>query len=175
MSEEKNVEEVTSKDEKKCKCRALVVMTIVSLVMSFAALTLSVLNFNPSLGSQDNGGKKVVISKQFDKGKTLEKAKATGKPVVVFFYTDWCHFCQSFAPTYNKISKDSKIKKNVAVAYVNCEKPENQALIQEYGVQGFPTVYVIKTNGEKVQLDNGTFFNEDSKTVVRDRILEFAE
>jgi len=169
MSEEQNNETVNS-GEKKCKCNYVAVIAIVSLILSVASLTLSVLNFNPSTGGEN--GKKVVISKQYDKGKSLDKAKATGKPIVVFFYTDWCHFCQSFAPAYNKISKDKNIKKNVAVAYVNCEKPENQSLMQEYNVKGFPTVYVIKANGEKVQLDNGTFFGDDAKTVVRDKILE---
>ena len=159
-------------EEKKCNFNLLVGLVILSLVLSVTSLTLSILGLRGDISFNGQGNKKVVISKQYDKGKSMEKAKATGKPVIVFFYTDWCHFCQSFAPTFNKISKDSKIKKNFAIAYVNCEKPENSALMKEYNVQGFPTVFVVKEDGSKVQLDNGTFFNPDSKTVVRDRALE---
>lgn len=170
MSEENQVNNPT--EEKKCKFNLLIGLVILSLVLSVTSLTLSILGLRGDVSIGGQGNKKVVISKQYDKGKSMEKAKATGKPIIVFFYTDWCHFCQSFAPTFNKISKDSKIKKNFAVAYVNCEKEENRPLMQEYNVQGFPTVYVIKTDGSKVQLENGTFFNPDSKTVVRDRALE---
>lgn len=170
MSEENQVNNPI--EEKKCKFNLLIGLVILSLVLSVTSLTLSILGLRGDVSIGGQGNKKVVISKQYDKGKSMEKAKATGKPIIVFFYTDWCHFCQSFAPTFNKISKDSKIKKNFAVAYVNCEKEENRALMQEYNVQGFPTVYVIKTDGSKVQLENGTFFNPDSKTVVRDRALE---
>ena len=170
MSEENQVNNPT--EEKKCKFNLLIGLVILSLVLSVTSLTLSILGLRGDVSIGGQGNKKVVISKQYDKGKSMEKAKATGKPIIVFFYTDWCHFCQSFAPTFNKISKDSKIKKNFAVAYVNCEKEENRSLMQEYNVQGFPTVYVIITDGSKVQLENGTFFNPDSKTVVRDRALE---
>jgi len=71
-----------------------------------------------------------VISKQYDKGKSLQKAQATDKPVLVFFYTDWCGFCQRFVPTFYKISKMPKIKKNLAIAYVNCEKQENHKIME---------------------------------------------
>ncbi len=165
MSEEQNV-----KNEPKNNQRWLVILTIVSLLFSISALTISSLTF-VGVDSGSNGGK-VVISKKYDKGKSLQKALNTGKPVLVFFYTDWCGFCQKFAPTYYKISKNSKIKKNFAVAYVNCEKDENRALMSEYGVQGFPSVFVIDNQGKRTQLDNNTFFSEDSKDVVAKKALE---
>lgn len=173
MSQENQNEE---KIEQRCKYTLLSVLVIISLLFSVSALTLSILAFKGA-GAAVAGaeGKKVVISKQYDKGRSLDKAIATKKPMIVFFYTDWCGFCQRFVPTFDKITKDSKIKEKFAIAYVNCENQENSKWVEEYGVQGFPTVFVVTTEGKKVALDNNTFFNDDSKTVVRDRALEIID
>ena len=44
--------------------------------------------------------------------------------------------------------------------------------MSEYGVQGFPSVFVIDNQGKRTQLDNNTFFSEDSKDVVAKKALE---
>ena len=168
MSDEQNQNE-----NKKC-CKLLVIGVIFSLLFSIASLVLSILSFTGTIPSEGTG-KKVVISKQYDRGRSLEKAKATNKPIIVFFYTDWCGFCQRFAPTFNKITKLPEIKKNFAIAFVNCEKPENKDIMTEYNVQGFPTVYVIDANGKKTQLDNSTFFNDDAKKVVSENALKLIQ
>ncbi|MBR2068775.1 MAG: thioredoxin fold domain-containing protein [Candidatus Gastranaerophilales bacterium] len=168
MSEEQN--------KKPCKCKLVILfLTIVSFFFSVAALTTSIYVLNKGTTAGDSAaseGKKVVISTEYDKGQSLAKAQETKKPIIVFFYTDWCGFCQKFAPTFGKITKDKKFKSNFAVAYVNCEKEENQKLMQEYDVQGFPTVFVIDEQGKKTQLDNNTFFNADSAEVVSKKALE---
>ena len=172
MSQENQTE---TKVEHKCKFTLLIVLTIISLLFSISALTLSILSFKgmgaPAAQAGDDH-KKVVISKQYDKGRSLDKALATKKPMIVFFYTDWCGFCQRFAPTFDKVTKDSKVKENFAIAYVNCEDKDNSKWVEEYGIQGFPTVYVVKPDGKKVTLDNNTFFNDDSKKVITERVLE---
>ena len=170
MSQENQTE---AKVENKCKLTLLITLVVISLLFSISALTLSILSFKgaPAVQAGDDH-KKVVISKQYDKGRSLDKALATKKPMIVFFYTDWCGFCQRFAPTFDKITKDSKIKQNFAIAYVNCEDKDNSKWVEEYGIQGFPTVYVVKPDGKKTTLDNNTFFNDDSVKVVTERALE---
>ena len=116
-----------------------------------------------------------MISKKYDKGQSLQKAYKKQKPVIVFFYADWCGFCQRFAPTFYKITKDKKIKKNFAIAYVNCDKPENREYMEQFNVQGFPTVFVIRNDRSKVHLENNTFFNEDSVDVVKKDMLKAIE
>jgi thiol:disulfide interchange protein len=69
------------------------------LFFSIAALATSIYAIQGgSAGGGSATGKQVVISKQYDKGRTLQKAQATNKPIIVFFYTDWCGFCQKFIP-----------------------------------------------------------------------------
>lgn len=169
MSEEQNLNPT---EKKVPKCKLIITAVVVSLIFSIASLILSSLAFAGLGFGAEAQGKKVVISKQYDRGRSLEKAKEKNKPIIVFFYTDWCGFCQRFAPTFNKITKMKEIKENFAIAFVNCEKEENQEIMHEYNVQGFPTVFVIDKNGKKTQLENSTFFNDDAKKVVSEKALE---
>ena len=167
MSQENQVEE---KVEKKCKFTLLMVLVIASLLFSISALILSVMSFNSVSVPSESGP--VVISKQYDKGRSLDKAIATKKPMIVFFYTDWCGFCQRFIKTFDEVTKDKKIKSNFAIAYVNCEDQKNAKYVEEYRVEGFPTVYVVTKDGKRTHLDNNTFFNADSVEVIKNNALD---
>ena len=166
-------EEQIKNSEHNCSCKKVLVLVLVTLMFSVATFALTLLNtllaaqgghqFAPQAGApsapavQENKDA-VVISKQYDKGQSFAKAKATKKPMVVFFYTDWCGFCQRFAPTFHKAVTSNDIKKNFAVAYVNCDLPESRAAMEEFKVEAFPTVFVIDAKGKKTQLENSTFF-----------------
>lgn len=160
-------EQIQQKQEHNCLCKKTSLLIIISLILSIASLTTSIYTL-----TRVPVEKKVVISTQYDKGKSLEKALKTKKPVIVFFYTDWCGFCQRFVPTYHKISKNREIKKNFAVAYVNCEDMNNRSLMEEYNVRAFPTVYVVDKAGNKTQLENQVFFNQDSVEILTKKALE---
>lgn len=171
MSIEEKID-AEEKVNKNCKVTMCVVISVISLIFSITALTLSIVAAQGGLAKL-MAPKPVVISQQYDKGRSLDKAIETKKPILVFFYTDWCGFCQKFAPTFDKITKDAKIKANFAIAYVNCEDREaNGKHIDEYKIKGFPTVFVVNTDGKRIQLDNPTFFQENAVTVVRDNALE---
>ena len=166
MSDDQN------KVEKKCHTKLMIVLLALSIIMSFAALTLSIINtvrIKNEVSQSSN--MPFLISKKYDKGQSLAKAYKKQKPVVVFFYADWCGFCQRFAPTFFKVTKDKDIKKKFAVAYVNCDKPENAEYMQQFKVQGFPTVFVINKDRSNVQLENNTFFNENSVDVIKNNML----
>ena len=176
MSEEQNINNENEKKETKCKIVFLIVLTIISLLFSVSALVLSIINFknntNTPAARQTAPADKNAISRKYDKGRSLEKALATGKPILVFFYTDWCGFCQKFAPTFDKITKEPKIKDSLAIAYVNCEDPKNRQYVEDYNIQGFPTVFVVKKEGNKEQLENNTFFIEKAQETITKNILD---
>lgn len=167
MSEEQIQQ--TENKEHNCTCKKLLTLVIISLLLSIASLTTSIFNM---VGGNAQGGKKVVISKQYDKGKSFKKAQDTKKPIIVFFYTDWCGYCQRFVPTYHKLSKDKEIKKDFAIAYVNCEDQKNRELISEYQIQGFPTVFVIDKEGKRIQLDNRILFTSDAVKAIKEEVLK---
>lgn len=171
------------KKENKAVSNLLYVLVIVSLIFSIVSSTLSIIGFfgakdepaQPARAQKTTDRKKVVISTQYDKGQSLKKAYKTHKPVVVFFYTDWCGFCQRFAPTFYKVTTDREIKNKFAVAYVNCENSENKEYMRDFGVRGFPTVYVINKDGSRTHLENSTFFNDDSVKVIKENMLKAIE
>ncbi len=114
----------------------------------------------------------VVISKDYDKGQSMEKALATGKPMIVWFYTDWCRFCQKFAPTFKKLTSKKEIKEKYAVAYVNAEAPENRALAIQYEIKGYPSVFLV--NGIKKTLINpNELFEPDAVKNLKVKFLDF--
>lgn len=118
--------------------------------------------------------KPVVISRDYDKGQSMEKALKENKPLIVWFYTDWCRYCQKFAPTFKKLTRDKEIKKSYAVAYVNAEDPKNQEYMEEYKVEGYPTVYIVKEN-KKELISPADLFSPSAFESLKAKFLVFLE
>lgn len=116
----------------------------------------------------------VVISRDYDKGQSMEKALQTKKPVIVWFYTDWCRYCQKLAPTFKKLTKDRQIKKEYAIAYVNAEDPRNKECVKEYKVEGYPTVYLVK-EGKKEFISPVDLLSPFALDVLKAKFLEFVK
>ena len=72
------------------------------------------------------------------------------KPTLYFFYVTWCPHCTKAAP---KVSSFEENNSNVVVKKVDCDK--EKALAKEHGVSAYPTVILVKANGEKVEYERG--------------------
>lgn len=72
---------------------------------------------------------------------TIQNVKDKRKPTIAFFYVDWCGYCKRFMPIYGEVAREYKNKFNFAV--IHCEKPENLEMVKEFGVRGFPTLFII--------------------------------
>jgi thioredoxin 1 len=81
--------------------------------------------------------------KDMNQAQFLEKAKASGKPVVVDFWAPWCAPCRMTKPTLEKLAGEYQD----SVEFWPINSDENQELIQELKVYGIPTLLLIK-NGE---------------------------
>lgn len=77
----------------------------------------------------------------YDLGVTMEQASKEDKPVLTVFYVDWCTYCKRFMPRLDKVRNINK--KDVNVVLINAEAPENEEIVKEYKITGFPTVYII--------------------------------
>ena len=151
----------------------LIILVLLALMVSVASLIFAGKMYMDAQGGSNQGGNQpaVKISKKYDKGHSYAKAKSSGKPIVAFFYVDWCGFCQRFAPLFADLVKDKELKKDVSFAYINCEDPKNAELVREYAIDSYPSVFVINKDGQKTKLQNATFFGPDSKEVVTNDIL----
>ena len=153
---------------KKLQNVLLVVLTVAVCASTWYSYQTNVL-LNNIVNGQRPSAPNLKISERYDKGQSLDKAQNMGKPIVVFFYTDWCGASQKLAPIFAKITKKREFKKNFAVAYINCELPENAKYIKEYNIKWFPTVYVINPEKKiKVLINNSEFYSTASaKTLIQ--------
>src|SRR2546430_15435214 len=58
------------------------------------------------------------------------------------FYAPWCGHCQNLKPAYEKAAKS--LAGLAKVAAVNCDDDANKAFCGSMGVQGFPTLKIIR-------------------------------
>ncbi len=160
---------------KKKKIMPLVITSLVLSVLNTSALVFlgaayAIGNIGVEIGASSS--KPVVISKQYDKGQSLSKAINTGKPMIVWFYTDWCRYCQKFAPTFKKVTTSKEIKSSFAIAYVNAEDYENKEYVAEYDIKGYPTVYLV--DGDKKELiPSQWLFQDDAVKKLKQNFLAF--
>lgn len=61
---------------------------------------------------------------------------------LVEFYAPWCGHCQNLKSAYEKAAKN--LAGLAKVAAVNCDEETNKPLCGQMGVQGFPTLKIIK-------------------------------
>ncbi len=107
---------------------------------------------------------------QYKIGIPYEKAMKGKKPVIALFYADWCHYCIKFMPTFQTLSKIYKDDYNFTK--INVEDEKYQKLVNEIGITGFPTVFIIDPKYDnRVLLSNAIFGNLKSLRTELDRFL----
>lgn len=70
----------------------------------------------------------------------LEKAKASGKPIVVDFWAPWCAPCRMTKPVLEKLA----VEYQDSVDFWPINSDEHQELIQDLKVFGIPTILLIQ-------------------------------
>ncbi len=69
--------------------------------------------------------------------------------VLLDFYADWCGPCKMIGPVLEQVADEND---DINVVKVNVD--ENISLAQQYGVQGIPSLFVLK-DGEVVSQKAG--------------------
>lgn len=65
----------------------------------------------------------------------------------VEFYAPWCGHCQNLKPAYEKAAKN--LDGLAQIAAVNCDEDENKPLCGQFGIQGFPTIKIVRPGKKK--------------------------
>lgn len=82
----------------------------------------------------------------------LEKAEALARskniPALVYFYTDWCGYCQRLDNNVLATEQGQKLLKKVPKVRINPElgRAETGAA-QQFGVRGYPSLFLVQGQG----------------------------
>lgn len=96
--------------------------------------------------------------------KGLQLAKQNNKPIMVDFYTDWCGWCKKLdSDTYSNTKVQALADKFICVK-VNGDK--DRANTAKYGVNGYPTIVFLSSEGKEIDRNVGyTIPEELTKTM----------
>jgi len=91
----------------------------------------------------------------------LAEVLASGKPVVIDFWAEWCGPCRMIAPIVDELAAEYGDK----VVIGKCDVQENDDIAVKYGVRNIPTLLFLK-NGELVDKQVGAC----SKDALKEKI-----
>lgn len=105
----------------------------------------------------------------YSSGLTFDKAKELNKPIILYFYVDWCHYCKRFTPILDCARQDYGSK--YSFVYINCDNPKNDALVERFGVRGYPTLYLVDKK-RTIEVDNPYLGSYESLKPQLDKFLK---
>ena len=91
--------------------------------------------------------------------------ETSGKTVVIDFWADWCGPCRSFAPVFEKVSKDYQ-----DAVFGKVDVDANPALAQAFGVSAIPTLVVLREG--TVLFSQAGALNEQALRAAIDKALK---
>ena len=127
-------------------------LTIAGVGLAFLLVILAVQKNSGMKGAKvPSGGGKIAWLTELKPG--LEKAKESGKPVMIDFYADWCGPCKMLdAQTYS----DGRVAAaSTNLVMVRIDVDQNQGLATYYNVQSIPTILVLSPEGKEVAREVG--------------------
>ena len=92
---------------------------------------------------------------------SIKDTIANNSKVAVRFTADWCGPCRSFAPIFGEVATEEK-----DITFIVADADLNQALAQEYGVRGLPSV-VFFYDGHKIGMVSGNMTADKFREVIK--------
>jgi cysteine-rich repeat protein len=74
----------------------------------------------------------------------IDDSLRMGKPVFLFFYTDWCHYCKKQKPIVDELEEAF----GEDVEFLRVDAEEHRDAMKEFGVNGFPAIFFISEKGD---------------------------
>ena len=91
------------------------------------------------------------------------------KHIFHYFSTEWCGYCQEFNKTWNQIIKDKGIKKKIDLKKTVIND-NNEHLLHAYNIESFPTLLLIKKNGERIKYPHDSRTKKELQEFIQDNL-----
>lgn len=141
-------------------------ITLIIIFVIVLASSAIVWSFSP---------KKELKPNEYAIGITYKQAMINRKPFMALFYTNWCSYCEHFMPKFDLLSRIYQDKYNFVM--INVEDPANNAIVNDYAIGSFPTIYIIDpTIDNRILISNTLYgdlrrFREEMDRYLRIRAL----
>lgn len=75
------------------------------------------------------------------------------RPMIVYFYTDWCGYCRSLNSQILAKSEVEEFLKTIPRVRINPETGDAEsALAKEFAITGYPSFFVISSQGRRQRI-----------------------
>jgi thiol:disulfide interchange protein len=79
----------------------------------------------------------------------VEERQASGKPMALYVYVDWCGYCRKFREELLSLPEVEEYLRTLVRVRVNPEKgPEERAIAERHGVSGYPAFFIVPAGGK---------------------------
>ena len=136
------------------KKKILITLAILLLVMLSTAAGFAVATATGSNNKKEKPS-------DYKVGISYDKAIESDKPMVALFYVDWCGYCLKFMPKFKALSLMYLTKYNFVM--IDVENPVNKELVEDVGLTGFPTVYIMDPKFDNRVLLSNAFYQNTPK------------
>lgn len=99
--------------------------------------------------------------KEYPYKEAIERAKRSGKNILVVFHADWCHWCHKLDDDTIKNHKVQEVLEDYYLVRVNTD--ENRELTRKYSVRGLPCYFVI--DGDEKILNRGSGYKKPDQFI----------
>lgn len=145
------------------KKKLIIGLSILAVLLT-GAITFAVNAENINFASKKH------VPSDYKIGIPYSEAVSQDKPILALFYVDWCGYCLRFMPKFKIVSTIYKNKYNVVM--LNAEAPENQKLVKDVSLSGFPTLYIMDPKyNNRFLLNNAIYMDLAKLRVELDRYL----
>lgn len=117
----------------------------IAMLTSFSPLAITAVEAKPDNKASKKAAAAKEITWESSWKEATAKAKATGKPIMLDFYTDWCTWCKRLdRDVYSHPAIISQLGSRMIFLKVNPERsPAENNLALRYKAGAFPTVVVL--------------------------------
>ena len=130
---------------RQARFRPLLLSTLIGLIFA-VALGFGVAGAQTPAASQASAGMPDFsdwLSQAGGMNKAIGIQRNEGRPMLVYFYADWCNFCRQFERELLSDSSVSDYLKDLIVVRINPESgPAERRFANMYRVNGYPSLFV---------------------------------